>query len=111
LNDDINRPLALQNLGYDDEDTGFDRNNDDENTDDMASWLSAFSQNRQQQKRSGFPIKLHSSIALPQRRNNRPHWNPLVAAYKRCGELSRREDRESCFKDAIQMLFVHKLRK
>ncbi len=107
MNDDINKPLAIQNLEYDDEDTDFDTNNED----DLASWLSSISQYRQQRKRSGFPIKHRSSIALPQRRNSRPHWNPLVAAYKRCGELSRREDRESCFKDAIQMLFVHKLRK
>ena len=48
-------------------------------------------------------------LPLPQRRNSRPHWNPLVAAYKRCGDLVAREDRESCFKDAVQMLFVHKL--
>ena len=49
------------------------------------------------------------SLPLPQRRNSRPHWNPLVAAYKRCGHLDAREDRENCFKDAVQMLFVHKL--
>jgi hypothetical protein len=48
---------------------------------------------------------------IPQRRNNRPHWNPLVAAYKRCGEFVDPDERESCFKDAVQMLFVHKLRK
>jgi hypothetical protein len=48
-------------------------------------------------------------LRAPERRNNRPHWNPLVAAYKRCGELISREERESCFKDAVQMLFVHKL--
>lgn len=56
-------------------------------------------------------VQLRSAKLLPQRRNNRPHWNPLVAAYKRCGELATREERESCFKDAVQMLFVHKLRK
>lgn len=50
-------------------------------------------------------------VPTPHRRNNRPHWNPLVAAYKRCGEFITPEKRESCFKDAIQMLFVHKLRK
>ncbi|UJR15565.1 hypothetical protein I4U23_002504 [Adineta vaga] len=48
---------------------------------------------------------------IPQRRNNRPHWNPLIAAYKRCGELVSRPERESCFKEAVQMLFVYKLRK
>lgn len=48
---------------------------------------------------------------LPQRRSNRPHWNPLVAAYKRCGEYTSYEDRQSCFKNAVQILFVHKLRK
>jgi hypothetical protein len=46
---------------------------------------------------------------VPQRRNNRPHWNPLIAAYRRCGDLVSREERESCFKEAVQMLFVHKL--
>jgi hypothetical protein len=51
------------------------------------------------------------SNGVPQRRNYRPHWNPLVAAYKRCGELQLRDERESCFKHAVQMLFVHKLRK
>ena len=44
-----------------------------------------------------------------QRRNNRAHWNPLVAAYRRCGDLIARDEREACFKDAVQMLFVHKL--
>ncbi|CAF0798863.1 unnamed protein product [Rotaria sp. Silwood1] len=61
-----------------------------------------------QSKRSTPRIGLSS---IPQRRNNRPHWNPLVAAYKRCGELVSTEKRENCFKDAVQMLFVHKLRK
>jgi len=51
LNDDINKPLAIKNLEYDDEDTGFDTNNDDENTDDLVSWLSSISQYRQQRKR------------------------------------------------------------
>ena len=85
--------------------------NDDENdaltfdrTDDASPWLSL--ERNSFEKRAVFPFK-----SLPQRRNNRPHWNPLVAAYKRCGELLAREDRESCFKNAIQMLFVHKLRK
>ncbi|CAF1388511.1 unnamed protein product [Adineta steineri] len=49
--------------------------------------------------------------AVPQRRNSRPHWNPLVAAYKRCRELVSRVESEACFKEAVQMLFVHKLRK
>jgi hypothetical protein len=115
LNEATNQALAIKNLGYDeDEDMLFDTNND-ENKDNLASWLSLISHMRQQQKpawkRAASTIRLHSTKALPQRRNNRPHWNPLVAAYKRCGELSRREERESCFKDAIQMLFVHKLRK
>lgn len=43
------------------------------------------------------------------RRPSGLHWNPLVAAYKRCAELVMREERETCFKDAVQMLFVHKL--
>ena len=46
---------------------------------------------------------------LAPRRNNSGHWNPLVAAYKRCSELIPRQERESCFKNAVQMLFVHKL--
>lgn len=51
-----------------------------------------------------------SIFSLPvARRSNRPHWNPLVAAYKRCAELAMREERESCFKEAVQMLFVHRL--
>ena len=58
-------------------------------------------------------VKFHSKrsiFALPiVRRSNRPHWNPLIAAYRRCAELIMREERESCFKDAIQMLFVHRL--
>ena len=62
-------------------------------------------------KRAIFPFGSHSSKSVPQRRNNRPHWNPLIAAYKRCGELLHRDERESCFKNAIQMLFVYKLRK
>ena len=60
------------------------------------------------EKRSGPSIRLQQ---IPQHRNSRAHWNPLVAAYKRCGELVARDERESCFKDAVQMLFVHKLRK
>jgi hypothetical protein len=103
LNEDTNQVLPT----YDDED---DTKNSDENKDLSAAWLSLISELKQQ-KRSAYPIRFHSSKALPQRRNNRPHWNPLVAAYKRCGELSTAEERESCFKDAIQMLFVHKLRK
>lgn len=47
--------------------------------------------------------------SVQHRRNNRAHWNPLVAAYKRCGDLLARDEREACFKDAVQMLFVHKL--
>lgn len=117
MNDEINRASALKNFGYndDDEDLNYDTNNDDENKNNAASYLSLISQMKHQEKpswkRSAFSIRFPSTKDLPQRRNNRPHWNPLVAAYKRCGELSRREERESCFKDAIQMLFVHKLRK
>jgi len=113
FDEEINQLLHIKNNGYDDEDVVFDTNND-ENKDNLTPWLSLASEMRQQKpfwKRSMFSTKPHSSKALPQRRNNRPHWNPLVAAYKRCGELSTREERESCFKDAIQMLFVHKLRK
>ncbi|CAF3337085.1 unnamed protein product [Rotaria socialis] len=56
-------------------------------------------------------ISTSGTIPLLQQRNSRPHWNPLIAAYKRCGELGSSESRENCFKDAVQMLFVHKLRK
>ena len=58
-----------------------------------------------------FSKRFLSSKTIPQRRNYRPHWNPLVAAYKRCSELARPEEREACLKDAIQKLFVHRLRK
>jgi hypothetical protein len=108
-NEDINQELPTKNLGYVDEDMVFDRNSD-ENKDNSDSWLSLISDQKSLWKRSAFPVRLHSS-RVPQRRNYRPHWNPLVAAYKRCGELSTPEERESCFKDAIQKLFVHKLRK
>ncbi len=103
--EEIDQGLSINNLGYDDDDVVFD-----ENKDNLTPWLSVVSDMNQQQKRSA-STKLRSVKLVPQRRNNRPHWNPLVAAYKRCGELSTREERESCFKDAIQMLFVHKLRK
>ena len=63
------------------------------------------------EKRPIFARRFLSQKSIPQRRNYRPHWNPLVAAYKRCAELSRPEERESCLKDAIQKLFVHRLRK
>lgn len=53
-------------------------------------------------KRSISPIGLG-------RRPGGLHWNPLVAAYKRCGEYVMPEERESCFKDAVQTLFVHRL--
>jgi hypothetical protein len=101
----------------DDDETVFDDANTDESQEKLVPWLSlASSINREQQrnaawKRSTSTFKRRSAKPLPQRRNNRPHWNPLVAAYKRCGDLSARDERESCFKNAIQMLFVHKLRK
>lgn len=99
------------------ETNGF--NDADESADadeDFASWVPSVDERNEQQvaahwKRSALPLKARSSVPLPQRRNSRPHWNPLVAAYKRCGELSARDERETCFKNAIQMLFVHKLRK
>jgi hypothetical protein len=94
----LDASIQDRNTGYeDDEDVmlnTIDRDNSDE-------WKS-----KSRRSISPFGIK-----QIPQRRNNRPHWNPLVAAYKRCGELLLREERESCFKDAVQMLFVHKLRK
>ena len=93
-------------------------NDADESSDadeDLDSWVPSVDERNDQRaslwKRSASPLKARSSIPLPQRRNSRPHWNPVVAAYKRCGHLSAREERETCFKDAIQMLFVHKLRK
>jgi hypothetical protein len=76
-------------------------NSEDEYKDTIDDW-------DPKEKRSGSTTRLQQ---LPQRRNNKAHWNPLVAAYKRCGELVARDERESCFKDAVQMLFVHKLRK
>ena len=106
----------MKNTGDDDE-TVFDDANTEESKEKLVPWLPLASPvNREQQrnavwKRSTYPFKLRSAKPLPQRRNSRPHWNPLVAAYKRCGDLSARVERESCFKNAIQMLFVHKLRK
>ncbi|CAF1361663.1 unnamed protein product [Adineta steineri] len=109
-----NQVLPIKYLGYDnDDDDDISVNtNSDENNDNLPPWLSLVPETKQQSiwKRSK-PLTRQSAKALPQRRNYRPHWNPLVAAYKRCGELSRPEERESCFKDAVQMLFVHKLRK
>jgi hypothetical protein len=111
-NEDFNHALPIKNLGYGDEDIDDDKTNDNSPT-----WLSHISDMKQQQqeepewKRSISSKGLRSLTLVPQRRNYRSHWNPLVAAYKRCGELSTPEDRESCFKNAIQMLFVHKLRK
>ncbi|CAF2644983.1 unnamed protein product [Rotaria sp. Silwood2] len=112
---EIDQALPIKNFesNYDD-DVVFDINNDETN-ENLTPWLSFISDMKQYQKpsskRSIFPIKFRSSNNLVQRRNNRPHWNPLVAAYKRCGELSTHEERESCFKDAVQRLFVFKLRK
>jgi hypothetical protein len=89
----LNPSLENKNIPYED-----DENN---NNDDLENWNS-------KSKRS---ISSSGLLPKPQRRNNRPHWNPLVAAYKRCGELVSRIEREACFKDAVQMLFVYKLRK
>lgn len=101
-------------MGYDDDYSDFSTNSDDTN-DNLLPWLSMMPPMRHHEKfstkRSIFPFKFRSTKDSLQRRNNRPHWNPLVAAYKRCGELLTNEDRESCFKDAIQRLFVFKLRK
>ena len=116
IDEDISQELSNTNrLGYDDDvdEDALINSNNDEDTEYIPSWLSLASEMKQQQqepirKRSA-PIKRHSAKSLPQRRNYRPHWNPLVAAYRRCGELLTREERESCFKNAIQMLFVHKL--
>lgn len=97
-----------------DDDTTLDSTND-ENDDSLMNWLSylldAERNEKISSKRSIFPIRFPSSKTVVQRRNNRPHWNPLVAAYKRCGELVTPEEREACFKDAVQRLFVFKLRK
>ncbi|CAM4749391.1 unnamed protein product [Rotaria magnacalcarata] len=107
-----NNASALQSMEIDDDDAVFDTNNY-QNNDNVTPWLSYLSETRQNEKpswkRSIFSFT--SSNPNVQRRNNRPHWNPLVAAYKRCGELSTHGERESCFKDAVQRLFVFKLRK
>jgi hypothetical protein len=98
----LNPSLENKNIPYEyDENIVSDTINDENNNDDLENWKS-------KSKRSISPFSLRP---MPQRRNNRPHWNPLVAAYKRCGELVSRVERESCFKDAVQMLFVYKLRK
>jgi hypothetical protein len=110
-NEELNQALPIKNLGYGNDDYNeYDKNNDNSET-----WLSHISDMKQHEepewKRSIISKGLRSLNLVPQRRNYRTHWNPLVAAYKRCGELSTPEERESCFKNAIQMLFVHKLRK
>ena len=97
----MNPSIENKNLGYeDDENIGFDRIND-YSKDDVENLES-------KSKRSTSSFR---SQPIPQRRNSRPHWNPLIAAYKRCGELVSHVERESCFKDAVQMLFVYKLKK
>ncbi|CAF3152049.1 unnamed protein product [Rotaria socialis] len=116
FNKENNQVLPFKSMeihdGDNDDGAVFDTNNY-ENNDNVAPWLSYLSETRQNEKpswkRSIFSFK--SSNSDVQHRNNRPHWNPLVAAYKRCGELSMHEERESCFKDAVQRLFVFKLRK
>ncbi len=110
FDEEIDQGVSIKNLGYDDENVVFD-GNIDENKDNLTPWLSDINQQQKPLGKRSALTKLRSVKLLPQRRNSRPHWNPLVAAYKRCGELSTRDERESCFKDAIQMLFVHKLRK
>ncbi|CAF1941416.1 unnamed protein product [Rotaria magnacalcarata] len=91
---------VLQNIPHDDEDM-FMNAIEHGNKDDAPEL----------KHRSKRAVLTSGKIPLLQHRNNRPHWNPLVAAYKRCGELGSPESRENCFKDAVQMLFVHKLRK
>jgi hypothetical protein len=90
--------IQNKNTGYEDDEDMILNTIDTDNSDELKS----------KSKRSVSSIGMKP---IPQRRNNRPHWNPLVAAYKRCGEFVSRDERESCFKDAVQMLFVHKLRK
>ncbi|CAF1554530.1 unnamed protein product [Rotaria magnacalcarata] len=112
FNKENNQVLPFKGMEIDDDDAVFDTNNY-QNNDNVTPWLSYLSETRQNEKpswkRSIFSFT--SSNPNVQRRNNRPHWNPLVAAYKRCGELSTHGERESCFKDAVQRLFVFKLRK
>ncbi|CAF2501774.1 unnamed protein product [Rotaria sp. Silwood2] len=96
--ENLNLPIPFKHIGY--EDILVNAINDDykDNGEELKIQL------KRSIPRIGMP-------PIPQRRNNRPHWNPLVAAYKRCGELVSNAKRENCFKDAVQMLFVHKLRK
>lgn len=91
--------LLSSTFNEDDENIVSDTFNDDNN---LENWKS-------KSKRSISSFEEEQPIVL--RRNNRAHWNPLIAAYKRCGELVSHVEREACFKDAVQMLFVHKLRK
>ena len=70
---------------------------------------SSIDENRHDDQMNNLESKRSISLIGHIRRPGGLHWNPLVAAYKRCAELVMREERESCFKDAVQMLFVHKL--
>ena len=95
---------ASSSLSFNDDDVRSPIDNKNfENEDDLA-----LNDEKFQNKRS--PPSF-ARLPLPQRRSNRPHWNPLVAAYKRCAEYTSYEEREACFKNAVQILFVHKLRK
>ncbi|CAF1263961.1 unnamed protein product [Rotaria sordida] len=98
FNEKFDRPIRDTHNGF--EDFFLNAINND--------YKDSFEELKANSKRSITRMRLST---IPQRRNNRPHWNPLVAAYKRCGELVSNEKRENCFKDAVQMLFVHKLRK
>ncbi|CAF1142976.1 unnamed protein product [Adineta ricciae] len=111
IDDELNQELLQKYLGHDNEDVNLNENTYD-NSAQLPLWaLPSSNLGEEPVWASSNSLRVRSVKPLPQRRNNRPHWNPLVAAYKRCGELFTREERETCFKDAIQMLFVHKLRK
>ncbi|UJR31108.1 hypothetical protein I4U23_018616 [Adineta vaga] len=109
--DELSQEFPLKYLGYDNENVILNKDSYDNNV-PLSSWSSILSDMKEQPVwQQSNSHKIRSVKPLPQRRNSRPHWNPLIAAYKRCGELPKRDERETCFKDAVQMLFVHKLRK
>ncbi|CAF0780553.1 unnamed protein product [Didymodactylos carnosus] len=93
------------------DDSSYDQDNTDDidnSNEQLYRWILEIPRIKENHLLSS-PYSKRSSSSPPQKKF-RPHWSPLVAAYKRCGELIR-DKREKCFKNAVQMLFVHKLKK
>ncbi|CAF1298346.1 unnamed protein product [Didymodactylos carnosus] len=84
-----------------------DKDNVDNSNEQPYRWITTISKIKPYHHLLPTSYSKRSNVPLQQK--FRPHWSPLVAAYKRCGELTR-DEREICFKSAVQMLFVHKLK-